>query len=106
MSKQQTEYVDVARLAFWSKTSKSGTPFLSGFIEFADGSKVNCRLFKAQEKRNENSPDFFGSGSVPEDDVSLDITLDEYERQEKKPAKKQPAKTKRTRKFEDDEPPF
>lgn len=102
-NKKYPEYVDVARLAFWIKESKSGTPFLSGFVEFADGTKVNCRLFKATEKRTDKSPDYFGSASVEEDSVGEEIVLEEYVREEKKP-RKQAAKRTARKSSLDDEP--
>ena len=78
MKKQYPESVDVARVALWLKETKSGKMFLSGFLEFNDETKVNVRIFKSEEKRNENSPDYFGSGSVNEEDEGLEVALDEY----------------------------
>jgi len=100
---QNTQFssVDVARVALWLKETKNGKPFLSGFVEFNDNTKVNVRIFKAEEKKSTNSPDYFGSGSVDEEEVGLEISLEEYEKrtfnQQKKPAafrtsKQQPAK--------------
>lgn len=92
MSKQYEENIDVARLAFWIKETKNGKSFLSGFAEFEDGTKVNLRVFKSDEKRNENSPDYFGKGSVAESVVGETLALDEYEadsRTRKPAAKKQ-----------------
>jgi len=102
--KQYAESIDVCRLAFWIKETKNGNTFLSGFAEFNDGTKVNLRVFKADEKKNENSPDYFGKGSVEEGEEGCEVTLDEYEN---KYSKKQSKPARKQRKAADDEvPPF
>jgi hypothetical protein len=77
--KQYDEYVDVARLALWVKETKSGKTFLSGFAELNDGTKINLRIFKAEDKKTETSPDYFGNGSVAEDAVGDEVVLEAYE---------------------------
>ena len=108
--KQYAETVDVARLAFWIKETKNGKMFLSGFAELQDGTKINLRVFKAEEKRNENSPDYFGSGSVNEEDEGLEVCLDEYEKREfKKSNRKSSTKqlrNKRNAEADVDDVPF
>lgn len=90
--KQYAESVDVARLALWVKETKSGKAFLSGFAELNDGTKINLRIFKAEQKNTETSPDYFGNGSVTEDEVGSEVTLEEYEnkfqKKQAKPARK------------------
>lgn len=107
--KQYEESIDVARLALWIKETKTGKPFLSGFAEFEDGTKVSLRIFKADEKRNENSPDYFGKASVVESIVGESLALDEYEgdsRVQKKPAKKSGTKSRKQQLNEEEIPPF
>ena len=105
--KQYEESIDVARLALWIKETKNGRAFLSGFAEFEDGTKVNLRIFKAEEKRNENSPDYFGKGSVVESIIGEEVALEEYDADSRvrKPAAKKSV-AKKSRKVEEDDTPF
>lgn len=41
----------------WIKTSKSGTKYVSLSIE-VNGEKINAMMFKNEEKKNPNGPDY------------------------------------------------
>jgi len=86
---------DIGRVSLWVKDSKKGDKFLSGVIEFFDSEgevyKVQIRAFK-NNKRNERSADFYGSLSVPEENIGDEITI--CEKVEVEP--EQPAPSKKT----------
>jgi hypothetical protein len=103
-TKQYEENIDVARLAFWIKQTKNGKSFLSGFAEFEDGTKINLRIFKSDDKRNENSPDYFGKASVAESIIGEELALEEYEGDKR--ATKKPEAKKSTKKASSGDAPF
>ena len=77
--KEYAETIDVARAALWIKTTKAGVPYMSGFLEFNDETKLQVRIFKAESKKSETSPDYFGMASVEEDCEDDELVLEVYE---------------------------
>ncbi len=78
-NQNKQEWVDVARLSLWAKESKNGNKFLSGVFELEDGRKVSIRIFSNHNKKQENSPDYYGFGQVPEDKVHEILQQEEPE---------------------------
>lgn len=44
--------------ALWSRTSKSGIKFLSGYLDRGIDGDIPIAVFKVQEKSSEKGPDF------------------------------------------------
>jgi hypothetical protein len=75
MSFNKSAFVDTAKVSMWVKESKAGKRYLSGTITFNDGTKVNISLFHNDNKKQENSPEFWGKLSCTEDRLGDTIIL-------------------------------
>jgi hypothetical protein len=52
--------------ALWQKRSQTGTTYLSGVVSMGVFGECPVVVFKAMEKRGENSPDFIIYASTPQ----------------------------------------
>jgi len=52
--------------ALWQKKSQTGTTYLSGVVSMGVFGECSVVVFKAIEKRGENSPDFIIYASTPQ----------------------------------------